>query len=406
MRLTRVRVQDERGSAMIIAITVIAMCVLLSVAVVSRTSNGLTSSRQNQDYAGALANADAGVSDALFRVDQMGTGMPSAFCVGAGCTVAAVPGAGGVEYRVDVLDSNTVRVRSRGLDNGVPHAVEAEFFRQREFPFAIFTKTAMSFNGAADGPSCTQAAMPCTGVYYVDASNPPNVLPSQDADVGTNGTVSCNGSGSPASNHATYPGGTNSGCPNAVVLSGTYNPLDPISSCPAPVNTPPTPCLPSSHTVLTAAACANQGGVIAPGVYLCQSNLTFTSNLTISPAGKVEYFVMPTSGTADVKLDGVSVNLIGNPTNLRINLAGAGNIDGGNDSNAGDLTGILYAPSATSTNNGCKIDIRGSLVVNDYTCNGSPHLQVQYDVQVSALLQSNWTLRNFQEIPSGQVVIP
>jgi len=420
MRVTAfMREADERGSAMIIAITVIAMASLLSVAVVSRTSNGLTSSRQNQDYAGALANADAGVSDALFRVDQFGTGLPSDFCVGAGCDVTAVPGAPGVEYRVEVLDNNTVRVQSKGLDNGVPHAVEAEFVRQLEFPFAIFAKSAAAFRGNVDGPSCTQAAMPCQGVYYVDGAEPPQVISSMNATVGTTGTLRCTGNGSPADEFATFPGGTNNGCPNHVVLSGAYDPQDPIAGpCPPPRATPPTPCRDiAGYTALTAAACANQTGVIPPGRYFCATDLVFKmsgqGNATpvsigtgSANGGKVEYFVLPASGTADIVLDSASVNVGGDPTKLRINLAGAGDLDGGNGSNAGEINAIVYAPSATSTNNGCKIDLRGSLVINDYTCNGAPHLQVQYDTRISALQQSNWTLRNFKEIPSGNVIIP
>lgn len=409
---------DERGSAMIIVITVIAMATLLSVAVVSRTSNGLDSARQNQDYAGALANADAGVSDALFRVDQFGTGSPSSFCVGAGCTVAAVPGAPGVEYRVDVdpLDGNTVTVKSRGLANGVPHAVRAELVRQRELPFAIFANSAAAFRGNVDGPSCTQAAMPCQGVYYVDDQEPPNVLTTRDAAVGTTGTLRCTGTGSPADEFATYPGGTNNGCPNHTVLSGEYDPQDPITGpCPPPVASPPTPCRDAAtYTTLTAEQCANQSGAIPPGRYFCATDLVFKMSGTIpvtlgpgtSNGGKVEYFVIPATGTADVVLDSAFVNVGGDPTKLRINLAGAGELEGGNGGHAGTITGIVYAPSATSTNNGCKINVRGALVINDYTCNGAPHLQVQYDARIATLQQSNWTLRNFEEIPSGDVDIP
>jgi hypothetical protein len=412
MRLIKRRCHDEQGSAIIIAITVIAIATILSVVVVSRTTHGLSSSRQNQDFAGALAQADAGVSDALFRIDQLDPSVaPADFCVGGtSCTVPQLPGAPDVAYEVEALDANTVRVRSKGLENGVPHAVEAQFARQLEFPFAIFGKTAVAFNGSANGAACTTATVAtCSGVYQVDGANPPNVLPI-GADVGTNGTVTCNGSGSPASHHATFPGGSSSGCPNAVVLSGSYNPLDPVSSCPAPVNTPPTPCLPSGHTVLDPSVCADMPATINPGVYLCRSHLTFTRNTTVAPGsandGKVEIFVMPTTGTANVTFADVRVNHLGEPAKLRINLAGAGKLDGGNGNHAKSITGILYAPSATSTNNGCKIDIRGALVINDYTCNGGPNSGVQYDQRMTTLMQSNWTLENFREIPSSQVTVP
>lgn len=400
----------ESGSAMIIAITVITMCTILSVAVVARTSNGLSSATQNQSYAGALANADAGVSDALFRIDQQGSGVPSGFCVGSGCTVAAVPGAPGVEYRVDVIDNSTVRVRSRGVEDDVPRAVEVELVRSLEFPFAIFAKSSAAFRGNVDASGCTQAAMPCAGVYYVDASEPPNHVPAQSAAVGTTGTVRCTGNGSAADEFVTFPGGTNNGCPNHTQITGEYDPQDPVAGpCPPPDATPPTPCLGAAgtYTALSASQCANQSGTLVSGRYLCTSDLVFTGDTSLPVGGSVEFFVLPPSGgTADVKIDRVSVNLMGDPIKLRINLAGAGKLDGGSGSNAGKINAIVYAPSATSTNNGCKIDIRGALVVNEYNCNGATHLQVQYDTRISTLQQANWEIRNFREIPSREVVIP
>ena len=46
-----------------------------------------------------LAQADAGLSDALFRVDQLGVTPAASFCVGnnPACTVSSVPGAPGVQ---------------------------------------------------------------------------------------------------------------------------------------------------------------------------------------------------------------------------------------------------------------------------------------------------------------------
>ena len=406
MRLMQRRT-DEQGSAVIIAIMLITITVVLSVAVVSRTSSGLSSSRHNQDYAGALTQADAGVSDALFRIDQIGTGAtPTAFCVGwSTCSVAAVPGAPDVQYRVDVLDDNTVTIRSKGIDHGTPHAVEVKFARELEFPFGIFAKSAIQFHGTADGAGCTPTTpiVSCTGMYRVSSSNPPTVL-AAGADVGTNGAIACNGSGSPAAHHATYPGGTTSGCPNTLPMSGSYNPLDPVSPCPAAAHVPPTPCIPAGN--LAPFDCSDVPAVIPAGIYRCTTSLHFKRDTTIAGGGKVEIFVMPTGNALDVLFQDVTVNEGGNPLNLRINLAGAGKLDVGTGNNAGSITGILYLPSATATANGCKVDVRGALVINDYTCNGGPNSNLQYDERVTTLRQVNWQLRNFKEIPWRTVVIP
>ncbi len=103
MRLTGRR--DEQGS-MIIALSVIMILSALAVAVMARTLSGQDSARRHQEFTGALAKADAGISDALFRLDQVGNGsVPTQFCVGtsSSCTVAALPGS-----------TNTVVSRDQG----------------------------------------------------------------------------------------------------------------------------------------------------------------------------------------------------------------------------------------------------------------------------------------------------
>ncbi len=158
---------------------------------------------------------------------------------------------------------------------------------------------------------------------------------------------------------------------------------------------------------------------VNPGVYLCTSTISFPPNAYFqvgtpaSPAngGVVEIYVIPSSGTADVNLDNSWVNVSpagveGDPTKLRVYLAGAGNVNPGNGSHAATFVGIMYAPSSNMTSNGCKADWRGALIFRTATCNGGPHLSVRYDTRVAALSQSNWTVRDYREIPSGQVVLP
>src|SRR5436190_4640529 len=100
-----VRPRDERGN-MIVVMAVIMILMFLSIAVVARTVSGLHSTRQGQDFSSALANADAGVSDALFRIDQLGTAAATTFCVGnnAACTRSSVPSAPGVTYTARRVD--------------------------------------------------------------------------------------------------------------------------------------------------------------------------------------------------------------------------------------------------------------------------------------------------------------
>ena len=120
------RRRDEAGN-LIVAIRVIMVLSMLSVAVLSRTLSGLTSSRHGQAINGALAQEDAGLSDALSRMDQQGNAAASSFCVGTsgGCGLSSVPGASGVQYTARRVDDNTYTVLAKGTVNGRPHAIGA-----------------------------------------------------------------------------------------------------------------------------------------------------------------------------------------------------------------------------------------------------------------------------------------
>jgi hypothetical protein len=393
------RRDDDRGSAMIIAITVVLITTTLSLGLLARALNGLSTSRHTQDFSGALASADAGLSDALFRVDQRGTGLAANFCVGTGCPVTSVTGSPGVVYKATAVDNNTYLVKAKGLVNGVPHGIEATLRRDLAFPFAIFGSSSLTFNGNSDDQ-----------IYTVDADG--HQIAQPPADAGSNGTITCNGgSQHPANHHIVYPGGSTN-CSFPINATGVYQPHDPVPSCPAPTNTTPaTPCVPSPNN-----GCPVGGlfpPIVNPGVYYCTSTVTMPSTVTVGSGttngGVVEIYVIPSSGTADFNFDGSNgsdVNVGGDPTKFRVYMAGAGNVNPGNGGNAGKFTGIMYAPSSNMTSNGCKVEWRGALVFNNATCNGGPHLSVKYDVRVTSLVQANWSVHNYHEIPSNQVVVP
>lgn len=411
-----------------IAVTVIMVLSLLSAAVIARTASGVKSTRQGQDFSNALANADAGLSDALFRIDQKGNAAASQFCVGQSsdvnnpCTLAQVPGAPTVQYTARRVDDNTYQVFSKGLVNGQPHAIEATVSRSFTYPYVVFAKNGMTFDGNVGNysPPC---GTPCA-IETVDASN--NFVSSPAPDVASNGQITCQGgqsaSGtngpSPAHSQNYYKGG-GTDCGNGSLKTGTYNPLDPVSSCPAPPNNPPTPCVPSGSHI-----CPVTNGVIQtpllPGVYVCnQTNavggtISFPSTWTYGGSANdglaVELYIIPTDGSAiNLSIANDDVNLaggFGDPTQLRVYMAGAGKILEGSGAHAGSFTGIMYAPSADATSNACKADWRGGIVVSTFTCNGGPHLSIKYDTRMLNLVSSTWTVTDYTEIPSKDVVLP
>jgi Tfp pilus assembly protein PilX len=410
MMRRRNRRPDERGN-MIVVMAVIMVLLFLSIAVVARTTSGLRSTRQGQDFSAALAQADAGLSDALFRIDQLEDAPAATFCVGSNvaCTLASIPGAPDVQYTARRVDDNTYTVYSKGLVNGQYHAIQATVQRSYLYPFAIFAKTGITFNGNTGDYDPSDGTGP---IETVDASG--NVVLTPVADVASSGQITCHGSDSPAHRQAYFDGG-GTNCDNGYLLSGVYDPQDPTPTCPAPVNIPTTPCLPASPS-----ACPATAGVLpaalTPGVYYCSQNdltggsLSFPSTFTVGPGlgngGAVDIYVIPTDSTnITLSIANATINENGDPTKLRVYLKG-GRIDPGNGSHAGDFTGILWAPSAEETNPGCKANWRGALVLNTFTCNGGPHLSVRYDSRIQSITQSSWSVSNYTEIPSNSFTLP
>jgi hypothetical protein len=324
--------------------------------------------------------------------------------------VHSVPGAPTVQYTARRVDDNTYTVLSKGLVNGQSHAVQATITRSYTYPYVIFSKTSLTFNGNTGNYD------PATGigpVETVDANG--NVMLTPAPDVATNGQVTCMGADSPAHQQDYYKGG-GSNCANGYLKTGIYNPLDPVPTCPAAPNNPPTPCAPSG-----ALACPAVGGVfpasLLPGAYKCTQTDTlggtiafpaaFTVGAGATNGGVVELYIISTNGSnINVSFANDDVNLNGDPTKLRVYLAGAGSILEGNGAHAGSFTGIMYAPSADATINACNADWRGAIVVNTLTCNGGPHLVMQYDNRIQTIVAQSWTVTNWTEIASNKVTLP
>src|SRR5439155_19144546 len=99
----------------------------------------------------------------------------------------------------------------------------------------ILAKTGITVNCNSGNYSSNDGTGP---VETVDATGNPVLIPA--ADVASTGQITCHGADSPAHRQAYFDGG-GTNCDNGYLLSGTYNPLDPTPTCPAPVNIPTTP---------------------------------------------------------------------------------------------------------------------------------------------------------------------
>jgi hypothetical protein len=403
MRLNQDR-REERGS-MIVALAVIMILTMLSIAVVTRTLSGLRSARQGQDFAGALPQADAGLSDALFRIDQQGNAAAATFCVGVSgsCSLTTVPNASGAQYTARRVNDNTYTVLSKGTVNGQYHAIQATVSRPASlYPFALFGSTSVTIKGYAT---------PMTTLYPTGWPAG-TVVP---ADIGSSGQINCN-AGNPADHEDYYKGGGAASCPTPVQMPGTYLPADPASTCPAAANTPPTPCLPTSPAPLACPSIPSSNYVLAAGVYVCYDSQSWTG-ATVTVAGSQNggvaeiYFFKstPTSPNPTFTMTQSSFNVGGSSANLRLYFGSAYTIDPGPGTNTTSFTGVLYAPHATLTSNACKANWVGSLLVDNFTCNGAAgeHFSVLYDAALSTVRPpGGWKVTNFMEIPSAQVILP
>ena len=87
---------------------------------------------------------------------------------------------------------------------------------------------------------------------------------------------------------------------------------------------------------------------------------TFTVSAGAANGGVVEIYVIPTNNAnLTVSISDATVNSGGDPTKLRVYLAG-GTIDPGNGAHSGDFTGIMYAPNAQEANPSCGANWRGA----------------------------------------------
>lgn len=410
------RAAREQGSLVVVIILVMVIG-LTGLALVTRAVGELQSSRQVQDMAEARSEAQAALENAVFQMSQE-QGSLSSFCVvppassASDCTKSSVIDGATIGYVAKTTGPDTYAVSIEATVHGVSVAASADTKRVPDFPFAIFAGSAVTFNGS--GSSVTVEATD----QYGNATGAP-------ADVGSDGTITCNGSGQYGTNQVTFDGGS-SNCPSWVANTSTYDPPQPVASCPpAAVTTPPTPCMPANPQ-----PCPNGGDfstgtstpfVLEPGVYECTGNITFggTVNVDYSESaqkvnnGEVQIFDFPPSGTkVNLQMQGSIVNqwetpppaspaVVGNPADLQVYVAGS--CQGPVQLSHGTIfDGYLYAPGCSVNANGGQLTWVGAFVLNELTVNGNPNLTVKYDARMSKLVPSTWVVSNFAWVPPSQ----
>lgn len=362
--------RDEEGS-LIIALGVLMIMTMLSMAVLTRTLVALTSVRRTQNYTTALGGADSGLADALYQIDQ-----------GRGATFSVANGKTGAEtwsYTSTYVDQNTWTVTAEGAVNGVKHAIQATVAQTILYRYAIFSQQDMTFNG--NGGANIQSYNSTTGQTNTG-----------DAAIASDHAITINGGGGGNEQDFYTPSGSCSGCANGKQLNGPETLADPTQ--------------PSSTQACPA------GGTFGPGTvngsaglaFLCNQNVTFSGTITVSN-GPLVVYVGPnyTVGMSGAVINGGGGN--GSPPatsaiQFQLLKAGTGSFDVGNGANAANVNGIIYAPSSNLTVDGGHMQMSGSLNVNQLTVNGNPNFHMYYDDKIQTLTSGGWKVSGWHEIPA------
>lgn len=404
MTRTATRAAEDRdaGAAMILAVTVMMILLTLAMALLGRTTAVMSSTFRSQQYDAALAIADAGLSDALFRVEQ---GSAPAMWEATG-----VAGSGTYVYRAERLSDSEYLVSAVGIRRDVRRSIQAKLFRSVRYPYALFSYQNLTFRGNA-GPLLTGPFARLNFYSYNLLDSPSN----EPVRLGSNAQIVCSGGMDPNVVLTSIGGLSNqTACPGA-----NFTPLK------TPVPSPPVEAPPG-----TTQACPPLGtftGVIdgrGGQAFVCRQPVVLTGVISVvNPPFVLSMPDHQANGTpvTTTLADGTTCN--GAPLDMSASLINAGsrarNViinKGGNcpltmatkttltGTPSADITfsGVLYAPQSTIDVNGSAW-WTGSIMANEIRVNGAPNFIIGYDNDLTTFLGKDWRVRRYGEVPSSSL---
>ncbi|MDQ1402592.1 MAG: hypothetical protein QOG03_908 [Actinomycetota bacterium] len=364
--------RDESGS-LILAMGVMMILTFLSIAILARSVASLKNVRRTQDFSAALAAADGGMSEALFKIDQVqSTDFSGTGTLTTGSTFS---------YTAHKVDTNTWTVTAKGTVNGVAHAVQSTVKRSVRYPYAIFAEQDLRLNG--NGNFNVQSYNSTSG-----ATNTGNAIVASNHGITLNGGGA--GSGGDAQVYYT-PNGSCTGCWNGKQVVGPYHPT--AVSVPTSFQACPTGGA-FSGTINGQAGLAFK--CTAPGV----TSVSFSGTISVTNGPVVIYI----GSGVSVSMADATINR-GAGTHGKdfiIEKVGADVFDVGNGSHAVNMNGVLDAPQVDLTVDGGQMTIDGSITVNSFRVNGNPNFTMNYDDSIATITTSSWSVSDWQEIPSSQ----
>ena len=359
------------------AVLVMLILSTLSLAALTRTLSSLQSIRHGQDYDAALAAADAGLSDALYAIDQTA---PDTFTRSGGA------GASAWRYKALKKSPTEYEVRSIGTVGRSSHGVRAKVTRTAKYPYALFSNQDLILNGNSS-----------MDIYSIAALGGPRT---GRALVGSNHQIVVNsGKGAGDAQHYFAPFGGCTGCPNPVphtdssyTLAKVVAPTGATQSCPT--------------------GGAFSGDIDGAGglPFVCTEDVVLSGTINVVNPPLVLY-VLPTSGTTPpvhhaLDISGAIVNPTGRSRDVQISKAGNAPllVGEGNTSSTRTFNGIMYAPESNVTVNGGKY-WTGSWVVNSLQVNGAPTIEIGYDLDLETYLGNDWKVSRYAEVASASLEV-
>lgn len=431
---------DERGS-LIVVLAIILVLVLISSALVAEVAGNQQNVVARQNSASSTAAANGGLADALFRLDQGSTdeGNGTEFYVSSGsycngdsrCVATTVPGVNGVSYVARQSSATKWTIQSKGIVGGSTTAVQETLNRSALYPFALFGNTGLTFNGNASNAfgAYTTSQLSSGANPDTNASDCTSGTGTSCVAIGSNGTISCGGGAGGLSSNVTsvyYTGGggisgnCGTGSPSTSLYQLTI-PTQPSTFLPCPNGGQ----LGSNQTVTGTVPGVN--AALPAGTYLCtDQEVVINGNLAVSGAVTLDILLDSTtnnsfvnSGTATLDITAGSyvnvstaINSDPPPANVSLPDATLLTINSNSSGTIGDSNGhgyyfggVLYAPDASLTGDGCKSIYYGAAVISILTCNGGPHLSVYYDNLLSGVY-GPWGTSGYTQINPSSMSIP
>ena len=387
----RRRLAEENGSVLV-AMVIVTLAFVVLMGLARSVDAGLNTARVDQNRINAFQHANAGIDQALYRIDRraFSGGSYAATSTGFVDTVTL----DGSRYdivadRAVAGDDSTWVVRSTGTDaSGKQRLAIATISTAKLFENAFFTVHNFTLSGNQGTP-----------LGYNSATDPTAAAASAPvaATLGTNGVLDGSGISFMADSWAgfvMYGRATQaaadadcSGCGGAPKVQPMANQLeDAPPSAPSVVS----PC-PSGGNV--------NGGTIQPGDYLC-SSLTLNGTVTVGTGGTG-------TGTVRIWVNGPfdasgTVNRNQRPQKFQIFQAVQSNGDpyANHDICDSDLWALLFTPGLRIACTGShQPSVHGAVVADLYSGSGN-HFNFWYDTTSSSVMRDGkYAVTNWRECP-------